>query len=40
MIAHLIEAAICLAPFVGIPILCHFDPAGHYAAEVARRQSS
>lgn len=39
MIATMIEVALCLAPFVGIPILCHFDPAGHYAAEVARRRS-
>lgn len=37
--AHIIEALICLAPFIGIPILCKIDPAGHYAAEVARRQS-
>jgi len=38
-IGHVIEGALCVAPFVGIPVLCWLDPAGHYAAEVSRRQA-
>jgi hypothetical protein len=37
MIAAVIEGILCAAPFVGVPLLCWLDPAGHYAAEVKRR---
>ena len=36
MIATVIILAVV---FVGLPILCHLDPAGHYAAEVKRRET-
>ena len=40
MVATIIEIVLSVAPLVGIPILCHFDPAGHYDAELRRRMES
>ena len=34
-----VEVVMILAIFVGLPILCYLDPAGHYATELKRRQS-
>jgi hypothetical protein len=37
--AAIVEIVMVLAVLIGLPILCYLDPAGHYAAEVKRRQS-
>jgi hypothetical protein len=34
----IIELLIIITMLVGLPLLCWIDPAGHYAAEVRRRQ--
>ena len=37
--ADVVELVIVLAVFIGLPILCYVDPAGHVAAEIERRRS-
>ena len=35
--ATIVEIVIVLAVFIGLPILCYVDPAGHLAAERRKR---